>query len=159
TSLGPRHPDDLPAPGIAATLTKPLRASQLAEVLADVATRITPVAEEPPVAASAGATPAPAAAPSTPRILGGEGSALNQTGALGLLENVGYRAEAVAKGLEAREALTRIEYGAVLMDCQMPERDGYEASREIRRREGGARRMPIIALTANAMQGDRERCL
>ncbi len=62
-------------------------------------------------------------------------------------------------GLEACAAARASPYDLILMDCQMPEMDGFEASRRIREREGGARRIRILAMTANAMPGDRERCL
>jgi CheY-like chemotaxis protein len=72
---------------------------------------------------------------------------------------MGYRADVAANGLEAVEAVERQPYDLVLMDVQMPEMDGFEASREITRRWPGDRRPRIVAMTANALQGDRELCL
>ena len=88
-----------------------------------------------------------------------EDNEVNRVVILGQLSGLGYRADAVENGLEALTALDRHPYDLVLMDCQMPELDGYEATRRIRARESDDRNVPILAVTAHAMKGDREKCL
>jgi PAS domain S-box-containing protein len=109
----------------------------------------------------------PVAAPITPAIspsnradiLVAEDNVINQRVATALIERRGYRADVVSNGQEALDALLRQSYALVLMDCQMPVMDGFEATREFRKRESQARRTPVIAMTAHAMSGDRERCI
>jgi signal transduction histidine kinase/CheY-like chemotaxis protein len=98
--------------------------------------------------------------PSSPLVLVVEDSPVNRLVAMHVLERAGFRAHVVNDGREALAALSTQAYDAVLMDCQMPDIDGYEATRELRRREaGGGWHTPVIAMTAHAMSGDRERCL
>jgi PAS domain S-box-containing protein len=103
-------------------------------------------------------TPAPAWA-SPPLVLVAEDSQINQIVAARVLERCGCRVEVVGDGSEALRALATRHYDAVLMDCQMPDVDGYDATAELRRRERGVRHTPVIAMTAHAMDGDRERCI
>jgi ammonium transporter len=93
------------------------------------------------------------------KILVADDHHVNQQLVVMLVERLGHRADVVANGQEAIEALSRIHYDAILMDCHMPEIDGYQATRAIRKSEGQRRHTPIIAMTANAIQGDREKCL
>jgi PAS domain S-box-containing protein len=95
-----------------------------------------------------------------PLVLVAEDSPVNQIVAVRTLERCGFRAEVAGDGHAALEALSATRYDAVLMDCQMPGMDGYEATAELRRRESAEnRRTPVIAMTAHAMAGDRDRCL
>src|SRR5437762_5005428 len=94
-----------------------------------------------------------------PSILIAEDNLINQKVIERMVQKLGYRADLVANGREALDALSCRPYGLIFMDCQMPEMDGFEACREIRSRDLPIARIPIIAITANAMKGDRERCL
>ena len=156
--------------GFAAYLTKPVRQSQLYDAIAivmsmplDTATGESSESEEEQIVTRYNLKHErddAHARPSRGRVLVAEDNAVNQKVAVMMLERLGYRADVAANGEEAVESLSRIPYAAVLMDVQMPEMDGYEATAEIRRREEGERRhTPVIAMTANAMKGDREQAL
>ncbi len=159
--------------GYAAYLTKPVQEGQLYECLLAVAI---PPAPAPPHAVQSEHQPTPAALitrhslaeaniRATAKLLLAEDNVINQKVAVRMLEKLGYRVDVAANGNEVLEALARTDYAAVLMDCQMPELDGFAATAEIRRREtlhvkrdAPPRRIPIIAMTANAMAEDRALC-
>ncbi len=139
---------------VVAVLAKPVRQAELAATVLRVA------------GSGTGTTHIRAAAAAMPqlhgRVLVAEDNPVNQRLVAAQLAKLGCRYDIVANGAEALAALARAPYDAVLMDCQMPELDGYQATATLRAREAqrpGARRLPVIAMTANAMAGDRERCL
>ncbi len=153
TSLGHRE-EDFSAAQFEAYLTKPIKSSQLHAVLDGVFSGKAASPEESGVYR----TKVKPAGPSL-RILMAEDNAINQKVAQRMLERIGYRADIAANGLEVLEALMRQPYDVVLMDVQMPEMDGLETTRIIRNQWPNAQQPHIIAMTANAMAGDREKCL
>jgi CheY-like chemotaxis protein len=136
--------------GVRASLGKPVRTSELRSAL---------------VAALGGPADVPAPASSSGpglgiRVLVVEDNQVNQLVATGLLESLGCTVDVASDGIEAVERLTGShEYAAVLMDCRMPRLDGFDATRQVRAQEPADRRVPIIAMTASALEGERERCL
>ena len=146
--------------GVAGFMMKPVRQSKLFDLIANTMAETTAADsfEETNEAVGERATRAPLSA-SAPCILVVEDNAVNQAVAVNMLRKRGYRTEVAADGLVALEMLARGGYAAVLMDCQMPKLDGYQATAEIRRREGDGAHVPIVAMTAHSMKGDRERCL
>jgi signal transduction histidine kinase/CheY-like chemotaxis protein/HPt (histidine-containing phosphotransfer) domain-containing protein len=150
---GPSHKHGAHEAGVGAYLTKPARLSLLYNAIANAAAER--VREQPEAPEPAPASPVvPCAA-----ILVVEDNPVNQAVAEGMLARRGHSVAIANNGREAVQAVFDREYAAVFMDCQMPGMDGYEATKEIRRREGDGPRVPIIAMTAHSMKGDRERCL
>jgi two-component system sensor histidine kinase/response regulator len=141
--------------GIEVSLMKPVRQSDLYGALLQALAATSPkrAVADPEVPAS------PDRSGRRGRVLVVEDNEINQMVAVGTITRLGYATDVAANGREAVEAVSRLRYAAVLMDCQMPEMDGFEATREIRRREGGDARVPIIAMTASATDADRQRCL
>jgi len=144
--------------GVGAYLTKPVRRARLLEAVADAAGAEEPIVApeavdellEPPVAA----VPATAA-----RVLVAEDNAVNQLVIETMLAKRGFAVDLAGDGAEALAMLAHGAYSAVFMDCQMPNLDGYAATGRIRAQEQDGERLPVIAMTAHAMKGDRERCL
>ncbi|GIV59459.1 MAG: histidine kinase [Rhodothermaceae bacterium] len=145
--------------GIEATMNKPARQSYLFKKLVALVE-----GPDPEEMAPRGQGPATDKAP-TPsraekgRILVVEDNVVNQKVAVHHLNRLGYRADVASHGREALTALARADYDLILMDIQMPEMDGFEATAHIREREPAGTRIPIVAMTANAMEGERQRCL
>ncbi|MCK5507636.1 MAG: response regulator, partial [Desulfobacterales bacterium] len=161
TSLGQRgDAGQLEKIGFAAYLTKPVKQSQLYDCLATVTGMQKQVAKEQPVKIVTRHSLSEDQKRRV-RILLAEDNIVNQRVATSILGKLGYSADAVANGTEAVAALSMIPYDIVLMDCQMPEMDGYEATGEIRKPESKVlnHKVTVIAMTANAMKGDREKCL
>jgi PAS domain S-box-containing protein len=140
--------------GADAVVSKPVRPSVFGPRMVAVVTGDTPVTVPEP-AGSAAATVDPHA----PLVLVVEDNEINRAVALRTLERLGYRAAGARNGQEAVERFTPETYAAVLMDCQMPVMDGYQATARLRALEAGRRPTPVLAMTAGALTGDRERCL
>ncbi|MCW2773373.1 MAG: Histidine kinase [Nocardioides sp.] len=151
TSATNPDPDELEAAGIVECLVKPVLAADMRGALLRQLAGVGPRPTAQPRAA--------AALVSSRRVLVVEDNPVNQLVAVGLLEALGYTAQTADDGIEALEALTETTYDAVLMDVQMPRMDGYAATRAIRAAEDGGRRLPVIAMTAAAVEGERERCM
>lgn len=153
TRFGERTPPNGAYPrAVGACLSHPARQSQLLRALAGLKGEATPLSVKNLAETLGPQEPAPEA----PAVLIAEDNKINQRVAAQLVLRLGYRPEVVANGREAVEAMARQEYPVILMDCQMPEMDGFAATAAIR---ASGSRAVIIAMTANAMRGDREKCL
>jgi CheY-like chemotaxis protein/HPt (histidine-containing phosphotransfer) domain-containing protein len=164
TSMGVRtDTPEFAGAGFASCLTKPIKPVQLHEVLVRVVSGAKPVAKKAPGNAKLD----PGLAQRLPlRMLLCDDNAINQKVTMRLLQQMGYKPDVAANGLEALAALDKASYDLIFMDVQMPEMDGLEATRFIRERQQDKTRFPtykssiiIVAMTANAMPGDRERCI
>lgn len=161
TSAADLSAEEAKRAGIAITLPKPVRARWLHRTLVRLlGSDSAPVWSGPPrVPTLAPAQPKPSPA-SRGRVLVAEDNGVNQMVAVGILEKLGFRTDVAANGHEVLSAMERrSDYVAVLMDCQMPEMDGFEATLALREREGKQRRTPVIAMTAAAMDEDRDLAL
>ena len=167
TSLGHQHKREVLAEaGISGCLLKPVRQSDLYNRLLEIVgaqsvlKTLEPLEATIPTYCPGTASPvlAPARQSRPGRILLAEDNPVNQKVALRQLQKLGYTADTASNGLEVLAAVEKITYDVILMDCQMPEMDGYEATQHLRQQKRTAK-THIIAMTANAMQGDRDKCL
>jgi CheY-like chemotaxis protein/HPt (histidine-containing phosphotransfer) domain-containing protein len=161
SSAGDDEPEKIRQAGVAVFLTKPVRQSELFDAIVKSLGGAPAVAVPVPVPAAA-----EAASTHDARILVAEDNEINREVAVEILRLLGHECDCVTNGKEAVSAAAQKGYDLILMDCQMPEMDGFAATAGIRAHEaaqpqpsGGSAHTPIVALTANAMQGDRERCL
>jgi PAS domain S-box-containing protein len=157
TGLGQEHDvDDGAASGVCASLSKPVHRDDLRTCLR-IALGLQGADEVPRPAMAQ--RPSSADGQEEGRLLLAEDNLINQEVALAMLAGAGYRVDTVPNGAAAVEAVASQDYDAILMDCHMPELNGYEATAAIRAQEGPGRHTPIIAMTAGARREDRERCL
>lgn len=140
--------------GVDGFVTKPVQQARLHEGMAQVLDLVRSEERADPDEPSSGGRDHDGG-----RVLLAEDNEINQLVATRMLEKHGFQVDLAVNGREALEMCRRRRYQAIFMDCHMPELDGYEATAEIRRREGSGRHLPIIAMTANTIKGDRERCL
>ena len=168
TSLGNQlEGEDMKRAGIEACVLKPVKQSRLFNRIAEVMAGHMPAARKKTqilrtqtgtLSMKSPVEPPPSLAKKPVRILLAEDNVINQKVALGLLNNIGYKADVAGNGLEVLAALDVRPYDLILMDCQMPELDGYETTQRIRSQPRHAS-MRIVAMTANAMRGESEKCL
>ncbi len=156
------HPGDTKVAqeaGFGGFLTKPARIADLYDCLATLLAAEEDESGNAVLTDNVRYTFKPAPPEAQARVLVVDDNPVNQRVAVRMLEKIGHTVDIADNGVGALAALARVSYDAVLMDCQMPEMDGFEATREIRRREGTDRHTAIIAMTAGAMAGDEEKCL
>ncbi|MBI4866661.1 MAG: response regulator [Candidatus Wallbacteria bacterium] len=164
TSLAYRDAAQHRDAGFSAFLVKPIRQQHMIDTLAtvcgvavpDLRSAITDRTHTPPAAAPGEARPPEA---KSARVLVVDDNSTNQMVASRMLQRLGCQVEVAAEGREAIEMLRLMRFDIVFMDCQMPGMDGYQTTAEIRKLAAAGARLPVVGLTANAMQGDRERCL
>jgi two-component system sensor histidine kinase/response regulator len=168
TSLGNQlDAEDMKKAGIEACVLKPVKQSRLFNRISEIMAGHMPAARKKTqrlktqtatLSLKSPITPPPGLSKKPIRILLAEDNIINQKVAIGLLNNIGYKADVAGNGLEVLAALDIRPYELILMDCQMPELDGYETTQRIRaRKDCGS--MRIVAMTANAMRGESEKCL
>jgi len=148
-ALYPHH-----TPRIHAQISKPVKARELKKVLTSSI-----LSEESSIEPTQSSDDAKLALYSQIKILVVEDNLVNQEVALGMIENIGFQADVADNGRDGLDKLKNEHFDLVLMDCQMPVLDGYAATRELRQFEKEGEHKPVIALTANAMTGDEEKCL